>query len=33
VPVTLKLAEPIGDRELVDGGVWPPRPIAPPNVQ
>ena len=27
VPVTLELAEPIGDRELVDGGVWPPRPI------
>lgn len=27
VPVELHLAEPIGDRELVDGGVWPPRPI------
>lgn len=27
VPVTLELSEPIGDRELVDGGVWPHRPI------
>jgi hypothetical protein len=27
VPLTLELAEPIGDRELVDGGTWPPRPI------
>ena len=27
VEVQLKLAEPIGDRELVDGGTWPPHPI------
>lgn len=27
VPVTLHLDEPIGDRELLDGGTWPPTPI------
>ncbi len=27
VPVALDLAEPLGDRELLDGSVWPPRSI------
>lgn len=31
VSVTLDLDEPVGDRELLDGGVWPPRPILVAN--
>jgi hypothetical protein len=27
VPLTIELEEPIGDRELVDAGTWPPTPI------
>lgn len=26
VPYTIELEEPIGDRELVDAGLWPPKP-------
>jgi hypothetical protein len=27
VPITLRLDQPIGDRELLDGGTWPPTPV------
>ena len=31
VPFTLRLDEPIGDRELLDGGTWPATPLAVAN--
>ena len=31
-PVTIELPEPLGERELMDGGTYPPQPAQPPVV-
>ena len=30
-PATMNLAEPLGQRTLIDGGLLPPDPTSPPN--